>query len=1082
MIKKLKNIPKIFGKILLWALSICVTILILSQVALWGGLQWLNSDKGEYWIQNKIDVALKNTDYQIKFKGFQYFPLTKLIIEDLSILDDDGVLFTAKNTQLGLNIASIAMRDLSLKFIIDKANLYRLPTSETPKSSENIEPQGLYLSNFSLPNLYFNKLNISAVKIKSLEIDKNITGQRLLLSPSLNGKIDISNNVIDLHLKFNPDALNISDILYMPNKMQIMAHFDSEKSVFNLEDFSILSNLYDIKMSGETTLRKGGDVNFITTLKSNDLDKINQSLEGVFNAEINVSGTQEELTLGANGNLSLSMLKQRGLGDILLTTQTKYSVLSPSRLNPFNIDIASSYQDIPIILKATIEKLDNIILASNIMGTSPDIDLKGDLKFNLQTLIADGAIDATIEQFSRYKDLIQQDISGKAIIKSKLSMSDNNQQLSLNILANNIQYQNIKIQKIDTNALFPNIKNIWPTQFNLQMNNLTRDSLKIKKIEGSLKNITDEIYAFNLNGNGNLTIPFSFDTTANLKNIKTNNLLAEKIKANIILNNQNLFITGNVNKEFIDINLNSDSINLGQLSNNMPNILRKSNLRTKASIIGNMNNPIITADIDLSAFALNKKTPEIKLDMVGQYQNGQATINVIGLGDTIETLKIKGSTPVTLSLYPFVFNLPNTQSINGDAVLNLEMGTLSRLFLPPNYDFSGLLKSNINIDGSIKNPIITGQANLSNSQLSDENLGVNLFDIDAAIKFNQDQVTLNNLSANDNKEGTLNANGFVRLNNFLPKSAELNLDVENFHLLDSDLADGKFNANLKLTSANSLYNLSGTVQPNYIDITIPEKFTSTIPELNIVEEDGLKKDSILSKIKIAIEFIANDKIFVRGWGLDAEFGGKLKIDGNLDDPNFNGVLKARRGRYTEFGKRFELIQTNLNFLGRIPANPILNIIAETKVDDIKARVNIGGTIIDPKITFSAIPSLPEDEILARILFGRDLSSISPFQAVQLTQTLRRFSGKGGSGFDPLGEIRNLTGLDDIRIDSDEDGETTVGAGKYLTDDVYLEFESGSGENSGAANLEIELTPNITLESEVGQDTQAGAGVFWEWDY
>ena len=85
-------------------------------------------------------------------------------------------------------------------------------------------------------------------------------------------------------------------------------------------------------------------------------------------------------------------------------------------------------------------------------------------------------------------------------------------------------------------------------------------------------------------------------------------------------------------------------------------------------------------------------------------------------------------------------------------------------------------------------------------------------------------------------------------------------------------------------------------------------------------------------------------------------------------------------------------------------------------------------------------------------------------------------------FDPLAEIRELTGLDDIRINSNEDGETTVGAGKYLTDEVYLEFESGSGDNNSAANLEIELTPSITLESQIGEDSQAGAGVFWEWDY
>ncbi len=1076
----LQKIPKLFGKTILWVLSVCVALFILSQVALWGGLQWLNSDKGEVWIQDQIDVALKNSNYKIKFEGFQYFPLTKLIVKDLEVLDDKGILFTANNTKLGLNIASIALRDLSLKLIIDKAIVHRLPSSEAPKEKE---PQGLYLSNFSLPDLYLDRLNISTIAIKHLEISEEIAGQPLLLSPILQGKIDITETTLDLDLDFQPDILKISKTPYLPNKIQIVANFNSENSIINLKDFSINSKLYTIDASGSSILREEGNINFITTIKSDNFGEVNNALEkGELGLKIKVSGTQDILNLDANGRLSLPLLKQRGLGDIILDTQTQYSVLNPAILNPFVVKILSSYQDIPISLQSDIEKSENLIIASNITGFAPDIDLKGQVNFDLQTLLANGSINANIQQFSRYKDLIQQDIYGQATIQSTLSANDGNQQVDLSLMANNIKYQNISVQKINTNVLFPNIKNIWPTKLNLQVNNLERDALKIKQLTSTLENINPENYALTLKGNGNFDIPFSFDTKASLKNLKTKNPSANNFKATVKLNNQNLFINGDINKEFIDINLTSDAINLGKLSKNVPDILRNTNLKTQASIKGEMSQPNILADIDLSAFSVNKKIPQIKLDMQVQYQKGQANLNITGQGESIKTLKVKAATPVTLSLYPFEFTLPDTQSIDGNAVLDLELGTLSRLFLPPNYDFSGLLKSNINIGGSVYSPNIKGQANLTNSQFSDENLGIDLFDINAAIAMDKDRVTVTSLTANDNEGGLISANGFVGLNNFLPQAAELNLDVEDFHLLDSDLADGKFNANLKLTTANNLYNLTGTVQPNYIDITIPEKFTSTIPELNIVEEEGGKDDSFLSKVKVAIEFIADDKIFVRGWGLDAELGGKLKIDGNLDDPNFNGVLKARRGRYTEFGKRFELIQTNLNFLGRIPANPILDIIAETKVDDIKARVNIGGTIEDPKISFSAIPSLPEDEVLARILFGRDLSSISPFQAVQLTQTLRRFSGKGGGGFDPLSEIRNLTGLDDIRIDSDGEGETTVGAGKYLTDDVYLEFESGSGENSGAANLEVELTPNITLESEIGQDSQAGAGVFWEWDY
>src|SRR5690606_24736342 len=102
-------------------------------------------------------------------------------------------------------------------------------------------------------------------------------------------------------------------------------------------------------------------------------------------------------------------------------------------------------------------------------------------------------------------------------------------------------------------------------------------------------------------------------------------------------------------------------------------------------------------------------------------------------------------------------------------------------------------------------------------------------------------------------------------------------------------------------------------------------------------------------------------------------------------------------------------------------------------------------------------------------FGKSMNRITPFQAFQLTQTVQRFSGRGGGGFDPLGQLRAATGLDDIRVDTDESGESSVGVGKYLTDKVYLEVEKGRGEASGAANIKVEITPAISLESKIGQD-------------
>ena len=75
-------------------------------------------------------------------------------------------------------------------------------------------------------------------------------------------------------------------------------------------------------------------------------------------------------------------------------------------------------------------------------------------------------------------------------------------------------------------------------------------------------------------------------------------------------------------------------------------------------------------------------------------------------------------------------------------------------------------------------------------------------------------------------------------------------------------------------------------------------------------------------------------------------------------------------------------------------------------------------------------------------------------------------------------------IDVLRLESSEtdDSSPDVAAGKYLGEDVYIGAKQGSEADSGTAEVEVELTPNISIESEVGQQGQSEVGVKFKWDY
>ena len=122
-----------------------------------------------------------------------------------------------------------------------------------------------------------------------------------------------------------------------------------------------------------------------------------------------------------------------------------------------------------------------------------------------------------------------------------------------------------------------------------------------------------------------------------------------------------------------------------------------------------------------------------------------------------------------------------------------------------------------------------------------------------------------------------------------------------------------------------------------------------------------------------------------------------------------------------------------------------------------------GTAAEPIVTLSSTPQLPQDEILAQVLFGRSASQLQPLEAAQLAAALASLSG--GGGLDVIGNLRSFAGLDRLSIVGGAAG-TAVAGGKYLTDDVYLEL-IGGGREGPVAEVDWRVRRNISVVSRVG---------------
>ncbi|WP_313803437.1 translocation/assembly module TamB domain-containing protein [Sphingobium sp.] len=234
--------------------------------------------------------------------------------------------------------------------------------------------------------------------------------------------------------------------------------------------------------------------------------------------------------------------------------------------------------------------------------------------------------------------------------------------------------------------------------------------------------------------------------------------------------------------------------------------------------------------------------------------------------------------------------------------------------------------------------------------------------------------------------------------------------------------------------------------------------------------------------KLDVRIRADNEVYVTGMGLDSEWKTNMRVTGTATDPRVIGKIEVIRGRYSFSGHQFDLEQGVISFNGPM-LNPTLAIRAETKISEVTAGIAVGGTAQRPDIAFVSTPTLPQDEILARILFGDNVANLSATQAIQLAAALNGLRG-GGGGLNPMGKLQNASGVDRIGIVSGDEATgrgTSLAVGQHISNNIYVEVITDP-KGFTATQLEISLSRTLSLLSKTGTNAGSSANLRYSKDY
>ncbi len=403
----------------------------------------------------------------------------------------------------------------------------------------------------------------------------------------------------------------------------------------------------------------------------------------------------------------------------------------------------------------------------------------------------------------------------------------------------------------------------------------------------------------------------------------------------------------------------------------------------------------------------------------------------------------------------------------------------------------------VTFDLSLRGPLalssLSGRVTLDGGRLVAPNFGVELEDLRLSADLAGGQATLAGTSA-VRGGGEVALSGPVALTS--PYSADLSIRLSAARLRNPELFDTTLNGTVRVSGA--LFGgglISGNVALGRTEVRVPSAGFGANPVLRdlshvhepaavhetraraslIEEQDQDAGRGPSYDLDLAIN--APERIFVRGRGLDAEMGGSLRIGGSTDNVVPSGRFSLIRGRLDLLGKRFTIDEGMIELQGAL--TPYIHFAARSESGGITATIVIEGEASAPEIHFLSSPELPEEEVIARLLFGRDLGSLSPLQAAQLASAVAQLAGKGGEGI--VGRLRGSFGLDDLDVTADESGSAAVRAGKYLSEKVYTDLTIGA-EGKTEINLNLDIRPGVTARGTLGSDGNSGIGVYYERDY
>lgn len=461
-----------------------------------------------------------------------------------------------------------------------------------------------------------------------------------------------------------------------------------------------------------------------------------------------------------------------------------------------------------------------------------------------------------------------------------------------------------------------------------------------------------------------------------------------------------------------------------------------------------------------------RELPPATID--AEYRDGTLTVAGVHVQHIVNA-DITGHFPVTVSFRrgvkfetdkPMDFRLD--VSPRGD-----DLSDIGR-YLPIVSSMQGELSGTVKGSGTPAVPVVSGGLTLSKGELRLAGMQETFHDLSARVDFVDDVVRLTTLTAHSGDKGSVVATGWARISNYRPADYRADLTLHEFRLRsipDVDvLVDGVLTARLQdWREGKKLPYVTGALDVREATIQLdlapsPEGGASlTLP----TDEPGWI---------CSVDISAPKNVWIKNPDLNVEMSGDVILKRDERGMYFRGDMSVLRGSYRLYANKFTITSGTMDFSAAETLRPAMLIEAYTPYHspdapdrNIYLTLNWPYDKKEPQISLTYDePGYSEADIW-RLLGGA--GNVAATAGGVATNALERLINAQMTGFTVDVEQRRFQEAQ-AGGGTTLEQETLVGVGRYLWEDVYLQYKRGLSVGAEQeVNVEYRLSNKFLLHSQ-----------------